>query len=141
MRSLDEILADSARAQYEEKLEELLNVSTWTESNRDTQLMEAFSVIKDISTLSAEVVKQSLETVVDGESVITLTVRKELLFGLITFLQTVRANVDLMSDEEAAACPYPYEWLNDKIRLLVEAVNELERDTTNAMAVSPVEDL
>jgi len=141
MRSLDEILADSARVQYEEKLTQLLDVNEWTEDNRDTRLLDAFAVIKDISTLSESVVKQSLETLIEGESVIALTVRKELLYGLITFLQTVRSNIDLMPQEEVDACAYNYTWLNDKIRLLVDAVNELERDTSNAMAVSPVEDL
>ena len=60
---------------------------------------------------------------------------------MINLFQSIRANLDTMSDEEMKSTSYDYDWLTYNIKLLLEIADKDEKAIANALAVSPVEEL
>ena len=141
MRTLDEILSEKTRIQYEDRLAQHLDPNNWTEENRNEQVASAYDIISEIGQVAESFVKQALDTKIDNESIISIAIRKELIYGMINLFQSIRANLDTMSDEEMKSTSYDYDWLTYNIKLLLEIADKDEKAIANALAVSPVEEL
>lgn len=140
MRSLDDILCSQTREQYEERLTEALNTDTWTKGNRDDKLSTTLDIFAEVSQNAEEFVRRMLESS-NGPSVISLTVQRELLVGLVQMYRVLREQLDLADEATTPQLPFDHEWLNYQIKCTLSEITKLSDQIEDKAAPLPVEEL
>lgn len=141
MRTLDDILTEQTRAAFEGRLASAIDPSNWTPETRDDSMADVFDLSGEIAEHAETFVRRMLEPSAEGESGIYLTVRREMLIGIAQILQGMRAQLDEVSDEEAAQLPYDAEWLTGIVRRLLIEIRALTARIDKAAALPEVEEL
>jgi hypothetical protein len=128
--NLEDLISFRALDSLQSKLENQLDMKSWSVENRDQQLSTAWEVAQTIVDESAGLSLQLLAKEVDGKPFIYWNLRSQVLGALVDYLRGERELLDKMDAGETAIYPVDYNWLGEQIRkydqLYAETLTKIE---------------
>ena len=132
MKSLDEVLSERAKEDYQNKLIAILDPSTWDLQNRDDKLSEVRSVSEEVCSTTIDFVRELIDNQIDGKPILWLKIKEQFIAGEIELLTSLRAELDSML-EIAPEVPISHDWLSENIRKRYKELAELNEAIEKAV--------
>jgi hypothetical protein len=141
MKTLDDLLAERAAADYQEKLGELLNPDLWTNETRDERMTDIRKLAMEMGDRSQEFVQQMLDTQFEGKSLLYWKVLQQFIAAEIEMLHNFRNDLDVTSPEALADIPVDYNWVNEGIKSRYQEIGDLATKLDALTSLTTVEEL
>ena len=137
MRTLDQLLSESATRAFETKIQDLVNVEKWTKGNRDQIVEDLDVLVKKVSEEAFFFTQGVLDREIDGVPLLTQVVYRELLSTLIAFLRGLREDLDTLVESDGSTPDYT--WINNVIREKIAAFIALDETVDRHMNLNDLE--
>jgi hypothetical protein len=124
MKSLDELLADRAQAQYRDSLAEVLDPASWTQENRDSKLKEIRALAEGVCDTTEDFVKEIMATKVGDKSILWHKIKEQFISGEVELLMGFRDELDTL-DTLPPDIAVSYDWLNDQIKQRYKEIHNI----------------
>lgn len=125
-QTLEEFLGDQARLYYQDRLTEVLDVSTWTKENRDSKFAELEEISGQVSENALTILRTLFETEIEGHPVVYWKILEQFQLAQIEVLNNFRDQLDVASDTELDNAPVDYEWVITRLRTKYKEVSSLD---------------
>ena len=139
MKALDDILFEQVPANLHRKMQNVLDFSTWTNSNKDTKMSEVRQCARELAEETTNFVKSLVTDLSNDKPIIYWKVLEAFMTAEYEFLLDLRRQFDFLSDTELHKQPMSYEWINEQIRIRLLELNELNVKITSEISDPEVE--
>jgi len=141
MKTLDDLLAERAATEYQDKLGELLNPELWTKETRDTKMKEIRMLAENMAEQSGEFVKEMLDTMVNDKSVLYWKILQQFIAAEVEMLHNFRSDLDITSEEALNDLPVDYTWINAQIKSRYQEIGSLGASLDSEVTATEVDEL